>query len=141
MGKERSGPDGRVAPVRLRYLWDSQVVIAVNERGDVLATAPVARLIMEAPRRRALLPPDDYAYEVDAIRDAVIAEAHLAGLPAPRGWVRRIHGKNILASKTREGAVTSEPEGTRGVPGLRAAIDGPCAGTGRLTSQPQPRVP
>jgi len=38
-------------------------------------------------------------------------------------------------------AIASRPEGSRGVPRMRAAIDGPCAGAGRLISQPQPRLP
>ena len=92
----------RRAPVRLRYLWDSQTIIAVNARGDVLAAESIARLVVEAPRRKALVPPQSCGYEIDAIRDAVIARAHLAGQPAPRGWTRPMHGKDIDTSTPRE---------------------------------------
>jgi hypothetical protein len=88
--------------VRLRYLWDSQTIIAVNGRGEVVASESVARLIVGATRRQALVPPGRCAYELDAIRQAVIAEAHLAGLPAPRGWTRRVHGKDVHTSKIRD---------------------------------------
>jgi len=91
---------GGHGPVRLRYLWDSQTVIAVNARGEVLASTPLAELIVEAPRRKSLPQALLYGYELDAIRDAVIAQAHLVGAPAPRGWARPLHGKNIHTSKT-----------------------------------------
>ena len=87
----------RIPPVRLLYLWDSQMVIAVNERGEVLAAERVARLIAHAPRRERphLSPKKLFGEEIDAIRNAVIAEAQLAGQPAPEGWAHRIHGKPI----------------------------------------------
>ncbi len=88
--------------VELRYLWDSQTIIAVDGQGQVLASEPLARLIVQAPRRKALHPgPRVYGYEIDAVRNAVIAEAQLAGTPAPEGWVHRLHGKAIHTSKER----------------------------------------
>jgi hypothetical protein len=102
--------------LRLRYLWDSQTIIAVGPRGEVLAAEPLARLIVRAPRRKDALPENGFGYEIDAVRDAVIAEAQLAGHPAPRGWAHRLHGKAIHTSKPRDASMK--------IWELRKALDG-----------------
>ena len=88
--------------LRLRYLWDSQTIIVVAPAGQVLAAAPLARLIVEAPRRKEILPRNDYGYEIAALRDAGAAEAQLAGRPAPAGRAPMIHGKAIHSCNPRD---------------------------------------
>ena len=70
--------------------------------------ADLARLIVRAKRPWSRVPKGRDArgcvaersnHEIDALRERVIAEAHLDGRPAPRGWTGPLHGKDVNTTR------------------------------------------
>lgn len=122
--KHRAGILAGCASSRTPGDWPS----AIPDLGDFRGGQPFGRCIVCAP--------DEHPARAGTF-------VNYGGRPICKQHAQTLatgQGLPFVAEALRR-ATASEPEGTRGVPRMQAGIDGPCAGTGRPITQPQPRVP